>query len=160
MLKKIHEVIEDPSDRITWLLKKPSTIAVSPFPYGFLSRSNGRSKATYGNRYYLFYCPAHEGPLLNMEWDFDRKHRKLFRAHSETEAIQQGGILLLNMYLVGKHGTLHLDSFAGRSASQVEIIRVNPKTYRVKLLEDCMKGKKHAILNVPKDAVSINALAK
>lgn len=49
---------------------------------------------------------------------------------------------------------LHLNSWAGQTKSQVRIIKETPKRYRVELLEDCMKGKKGAVILVPKYAIS------
>jgi hypothetical protein len=50
--------------------------------------------------------------------------------------------------------TLHLNSWAGHSTSNVEILKETPKRFKIKLLKDCLKGKSGKILYVPKYAVS------
>jgi hypothetical protein len=49
---------------------------------------------------------------------------------------------------------LHLESWAGRTKKPVEILKETPTRYKVKLLADCMKGKKDSILYVPKNAIT------
>ena len=49
---------------------------------------------------------------------------------------------------------LHLDSWAGHTKHEVELVRRTPKRFRVKLLVDCLKGKRGTVLNVPKSAVT------
>lgn len=48
---------------------------------------------------------------------------------------------------------LNLNSWAGRTSHKVEIIKETPQCYRVKLLEDCLKGDTGAIILVPKYAI-------
>lgn len=48
---------------------------------------------------------------------------------------------------------LHLDSWAGRAKKRVEIIKETPKQYKVRLLEDSMKGRAGKELYVPKYAI-------
>lgn len=50
---------------------------------------------------------------------------------------------------------MYLDSWGGRSRHRVEIEKKTPKRYKVRLLEDCMKGKAGAILYVPHYAIRI-----
>jgi hypothetical protein len=53
-----------------------------------------------------------------------------------------------------KIGILHLNSWAGRTRHPCKIIRETSKRYRIKLLENCPKGKAGTILLVPKYAIS------
>lgn len=50
--------------------------------------------------------------------------------------------------------TLHLDTYAGRTKTPVEIIKETPKRYQVRLLADCAKGRSGDILYAPKYAVT------
>ena len=48
---------------------------------------------------------------------------------------------------------LCLDSWAGRTETEITILKETPKRYKVRLEADCLKGKKGAVLYVPKYAV-------
>jgi hypothetical protein len=49
---------------------------------------------------------------------------------------------------------LHLESWGGRSKTLVEILDEYSKRYKVRLLENCLKGSKGKIVLVPKYAIS------
>lgn len=49
---------------------------------------------------------------------------------------------------------LHLNSWAGHTTHQCEILKETPKRYKIKLLEDSLKGKVGTVIYVPKYAIT------
>lgn len=53
-----------------------------------------------------------------------------------------------------KTAKLHLNSWAGHTTHAVEILKETPKRIKIRLLEDCLKGKAGKILYAPKYSIT------
>lgn len=84
------------TERIHALLARPHWVAVCQETGAYLMESHGRSKWGSGTRYFLILPKVNPGKLFEYgEWD--NKDRKIFKAHSLAEAIEQANERLAKM---------------------------------------------------------------
>jgi hypothetical protein len=53
------------------------------------------------------------------------------------------------------HGMLHLESWAGRTSHPVIVLKETARRYKIRLLEDCIKGHAGCVIYAPKAAVTL-----
>jgi hypothetical protein len=93
MLTPISQLPQE--QRIDALIARPNWVAVCQETGAYLMRSEGRSRTGSGRRYFLI-LPEAPGKLFDCgKWD--DKDRKVFKAHSLAEAIEEANQKLAKM---------------------------------------------------------------
>lgn len=93
MLQPISQLSQN--ERIDALISRPNWVAICKETGAHLSVSQGRSRSGNGRKYILI-LPKTPGKLFDYgEWD--NEDRKMFKAHSLTEAIETANEKLAGM---------------------------------------------------------------
>jgi hypothetical protein len=126
-------------DQLGEELARDSDIPVAQFPANW--NKYGRSAGPIRNREMAKYAEA-----LIAIWDG--------KSRGTANMIKVAKGLDLKVFVWKKQAYLHLNSWAGRTDHEIRILKETPLQYKIKLLEDCLKGRMGKVLLVPKHAIS------